>query len=136
MPRTLEARWRDLDAQIRTWWDGDLHRATEAEIAADPKGTLLYLPHPYSSAAGAEAAAQSSGMRAESYEARACAAAAPFAAQRTPVPLFGVLRVGERCASQISYGASLRPAMWQCWLTDPSGSRAIRSSGVSCRVSR
>lgn len=48
----LEPRWRALDDAVRTWRDGDLHRAGEAEVSADPAGTLLYLAHPYSSAAG------------------------------------------------------------------------------------
>ena len=53
---SLEDRWRALDDRIRAWWDDDLHHATEERVRADPDGTLLFLPHPYSSAAGAEAA--------------------------------------------------------------------------------
>ena len=52
----LESRWRSLDERIRGWWDDDLHRADEDAVRDDPDGTLLYLPHPYSSAAGAHAA--------------------------------------------------------------------------------
>jgi alpha,alpha-trehalase len=52
----LERRWRALDAQINGWWDDDVKAAREAEIRADAAGTLLYLPWPYSSAAGSERA--------------------------------------------------------------------------------
>lgn len=71
-------RWQEVDALIRTWWDADLRQAGEAEVrdprcnqvwfvddehrarekkgaAADPF-TLLYLPFPYVSAGGSEAA--------------------------------------------------------------------------------
>lgn len=51
--RTLQARsWHSLDEEIRGWWNGDLSVATEP----DPDGTLLLLPHPYSSAGGSESA--------------------------------------------------------------------------------
>lgn len=46
--------WRQLDQQIRAWWDADMHTAFEEDIRADPEGTLLFLPHPYSSAGGSE----------------------------------------------------------------------------------
>lgn len=48
--------WEDLDDRVRTWWDEDLHSATEQDVAADPTGTLLPLPHPYSTAGGGESA--------------------------------------------------------------------------------
>ncbi|WP_368498217.1 trehalase family glycosidase [Herbiconiux sp. A18JL235] len=50
--KDLIRSWRSLDETIRGWWDGDLSTATEA----DSDGTLLPLPHPYSSAGGSEAA--------------------------------------------------------------------------------
>lgn len=52
----LGLRWKKLDAAIRAWWDGDLHRATEAEIRQDSSGTLLSVPFPYTTAGGSEAA--------------------------------------------------------------------------------
>ena len=52
----LQARWLKLDDAIRSWWDGDLRRADEQAIRADPKGTLLFLPHPYISGGGSESA--------------------------------------------------------------------------------
>ena len=52
----FEKRWQSLDDKIKTWWDGDFSRANEKEIRNDPKGTLLYLPHPYSTAGGSESA--------------------------------------------------------------------------------
>ena len=48
--------WDDLDETIKGWWDGDVKTATEADVAADPKGTLLYLPRPYLTPGGSEAA--------------------------------------------------------------------------------
>jgi alpha,alpha-trehalase len=50
----LYPRWKKLDDAIRTWWDGDLHRADEEAIRNDPKKTLIFLPFPYSSAGGSE----------------------------------------------------------------------------------
>lgn len=50
----LFERWQALDERIRTWWDLDLRTATSAEVAVDPAGTLIELPHPYSTAGGAE----------------------------------------------------------------------------------
>lgn len=52
----LHARWLKLDNAIRTWWDGDLHTADENAIRNDTKKTLLFLPHPYSSGGGSQAA--------------------------------------------------------------------------------
>lgn len=52
----LESRWRALDDEVRGWWDADLRTANAADVAADQTGTLLPLPHPYSTAGGAEAA--------------------------------------------------------------------------------
>lgn len=49
-------RWKKLDDTIRTWWDGDLHQADEKAIREDPKKTLLFLPFPYSSGGGSQAA--------------------------------------------------------------------------------
>ncbi|MBK7257235.1 MAG: hypothetical protein IPI01_05410 [Ignavibacteriae bacterium] len=76
--RQLKDRWQRADALIRTWWDADLRRAGEDEVrdprcnqvwfvddehrAREQKGaaadafTLLYLPFPYVSAGGSEAA--------------------------------------------------------------------------------
>jgi alpha,alpha-trehalase len=74
----LRARWEKADRLIRGWWDGDVRQAREEEIC-DPRAnevwfvddehraregvgaaaearTLLYLPHPYVSAGGSEAA--------------------------------------------------------------------------------
>ena len=48
----MKSRWQALDDQIRDWWDEDLVTAREADIRADADGTLLFLPHPYSTAAG------------------------------------------------------------------------------------
>ena len=48
--------WDALEATIREWWDGDVKTATEDDVAADPKGTLLYLPRPYLTPGGSEAA--------------------------------------------------------------------------------
>jgi len=39
--------WDDLDNAIRHWWNDDIEVALEADVLADPNGTLLYLPHPY-----------------------------------------------------------------------------------------
>jgi alpha,alpha-trehalase len=50
----LYPRWKKLDDAIRTWWEGDLHRADESAIRNDPKKTLLFLPYPYSSGGGSE----------------------------------------------------------------------------------
>ena len=52
----LSYRWARLDNAIQSWWDGDLHSATEEEIQTDPAKTLLFLPYPYSTAGGSEAA--------------------------------------------------------------------------------
>jgi alpha,alpha-trehalase len=52
----LYPRWKKLDDEVRTWWTGDLHRADESAIRNDPKKTLLFLPFPYSSGGGSEAA--------------------------------------------------------------------------------
>jgi alpha,alpha-trehalase len=52
----LYPRWQKLDTTIRGWWDGDLHRADEEAIRKDSEKTLLFLPHPYCSAGGSEAA--------------------------------------------------------------------------------
>lgn len=48
--------WRELDAAIRGWWAGDVHTALEADVRADTEGTLLFLPHPYTTAGGSERA--------------------------------------------------------------------------------
>lgn len=52
----LYPRWKKLDNAIRTWWQGDLHQADEKAIREDPKKTLLFLPFPYSSGGGSQAA--------------------------------------------------------------------------------
>ncbi len=52
----LRFRWERLDNSIGSWWDGDLHRATEEEVLNDPQKTLIFLPFPYSTAGGSEAA--------------------------------------------------------------------------------
>jgi alpha,alpha-trehalase len=72
----MKKLWQDLDRQISTWWDAELHTAREADLA-DPKSniiwspteehrkrkegkvqppTLLYLPFPYITAGGGETA--------------------------------------------------------------------------------
>jgi alpha,alpha-trehalase len=52
----LAARWRKLDAVIRESWDADLRKADEDAVRRDEAKTLLFLPHPYSSAGGSHAA--------------------------------------------------------------------------------
>ncbi len=52
---TLHAQWQALDSLIATWWEGDLHTAREEDLRQDSSNTLLFLPHPYSSAGGSEA---------------------------------------------------------------------------------
>lgn len=52
----LKARWEKLDSAVRSWWNGDLHRADEGAIRNDPKKTLLFLPFPYTSGGGSESA--------------------------------------------------------------------------------
>jgi alpha,alpha-trehalase len=48
----LEPRWRKLDEQIRSWWEKDIGKADEAEVRADKSKTLLFLPLPFTTAAG------------------------------------------------------------------------------------
>ncbi len=36
----LRFRWERLDNSIGSWWDGDLHRATEEEVLNDPQKTF------------------------------------------------------------------------------------------------
>lgn len=50
------AAWDMLDETIRGWWDGDTKTALAPDVAADPEGTLLFLPHPYLTPGGSEAA--------------------------------------------------------------------------------
>jgi len=74
----LSLRWEPVDRAIRGWWDGDVQRAQEAELRDAGKNaiwfvdeehrrreksgpaieehTLLFLPFPYISAGGSEAA--------------------------------------------------------------------------------
>jgi alpha,alpha-trehalase len=52
----LQTRWQKLDSTIRGWWDGDLRHADEAAIRNDAEKTLLFLPCPYCSGGGSEAA--------------------------------------------------------------------------------
>lgn len=76
--RELRARWQALDADIRSWWDGDMRTAQEADVCnsgvdwtwtetiatiggqtpvADPaQRTLLFLPFPFSPAGGDQGA--------------------------------------------------------------------------------
>ncbi len=56
VPLPDRAAWERLDDTIRGWWDGDQKTASEADVAADPKGTLLFLPYPYLTPGGSEAA--------------------------------------------------------------------------------
>lgn len=49
---TLHAQWQTLDSLIASQWDGDLHTANEDDLRKDSSGTLLFLPHPFSSLAG------------------------------------------------------------------------------------
>jgi alpha,alpha-trehalase len=49
-----QAKWRKLNDEIKGWWESDLRTACEADICADEAGTLLFLPHPYSTAGGSE----------------------------------------------------------------------------------
>ncbi len=48
----LQARWQKLDAEIRTWWPKDVGKADEEAVRADKAKTLLFLPLPFSTAAG------------------------------------------------------------------------------------
>lgn len=52
----MKTGWQKLDETIRSWWDDDLKTAHEEDIRNDEAKTLLYLPFPYSSAAGSERA--------------------------------------------------------------------------------
>ncbi len=74
--QNLKSSWEILDKEIRGWWDADLRQAQEAEIRDkalnaiwysddehrareqknDPEYTLLFLPFPYVSGGGSEAA--------------------------------------------------------------------------------
>ncbi len=54
--KDLKGRWEKLDTAIRGWWDGDLHRAMEEQIRRDPNKTLIFLPFPYITGGGSEAA--------------------------------------------------------------------------------
>lgn len=74
---TLYTKWESLDVLLQSWWDTDVRRAQEPEIRdpganriwytddehrarearpGDDEGTLLFLPHPYISPGGSEAA--------------------------------------------------------------------------------
>lgn len=71
---SIKQQWTQLDQQIRSWWDGDLKQATEKELRdpeankvwhSDPEHeqqeqresfSLMFLPFPYISSAGSEAA--------------------------------------------------------------------------------
>ena len=52
----LSKRWRRLERVISLWWDRDVHTATEEDVKKDPEGTLLFLPYPYVTPGGSEAA--------------------------------------------------------------------------------
>ena len=52
--KTQRDHWQTLDAVVRGWWDGDTRTAQEADIRADDKETLLFLPYRYSTAGGSE----------------------------------------------------------------------------------
>ncbi len=56
VPEPNQQDWNALERTIKGWWDGDTKTATEADVADDPKGTLLPLPHPYLTPGGSEAA--------------------------------------------------------------------------------
>ncbi len=56
VPLPERAAWNTLDRTIRGWWDGDVKTALEPDVATDPKGTLLFLPYPYLTPGGSEAA--------------------------------------------------------------------------------
>ncbi|HZT98909.1 MAG TPA: trehalase family glycosidase [Ktedonobacteraceae bacterium] len=49
---TLHAQWQTLDSLIASRWEDDLHTALEDDLRKDSSGTLLFLPHPYSSTTG------------------------------------------------------------------------------------
>lgn len=49
---SLQPRWQKLDAEIRGWWPKDIGKADEAEVRADKAKTLLFLPLPFTTAAG------------------------------------------------------------------------------------
>ncbi len=50
----LYGRWLKLDRTIQGWWDNDMRQADEKAILESGDKTLLFLPHPYSSAGGSE----------------------------------------------------------------------------------
>jgi alpha,alpha-trehalase len=52
--QNIQNSWNKLNEEIKTWWDTDLHIANEEQVRNDGGETLLYLPHPYSSAGGSE----------------------------------------------------------------------------------
>ncbi len=72
----MKKLWQDLDKQISTWWDSELHTSRESDLinpqsniiwspteehrqrhqGAAPPPTLLYLPFPYITAGGGESA--------------------------------------------------------------------------------
>ena len=52
--KTQREHWQTLDFTVQSWWDGDTKTAQEADIRADDKGTLLFLPYRYSTAGGSE----------------------------------------------------------------------------------
>ena len=52
VPLPDRAAWDRLDLRIRNWWDGDQKDALDAA----PEGTLLFLPQPYLTPGGSEAA--------------------------------------------------------------------------------
>lgn len=52
VPLPDRAAWDALDRTVRGWWDGDQESAQNANA----EGTLLYLPYPYLTPGGSEAA--------------------------------------------------------------------------------
>ena len=54
VPLSDRTAWDKLELKIRSWWDGDQKTALETDVAADPKGTLLFLPYPYLTPGGSE----------------------------------------------------------------------------------
>lgn len=52
----IEAEWPQFERTLVSWWAGDIRSARESDVRDDSARTLLYLPFPYSSAGGSEAA--------------------------------------------------------------------------------
>jgi alpha,alpha-trehalase len=52
----LRQRWPQFESTLLDWWKGDFRTAHENDVRRDDTETFLYLPFPFSSAGGSEAA--------------------------------------------------------------------------------